>query len=41
MNPLSTFNVCRYFDYMFYIDFEASMAEARAQSALGHLQVCC
>ncbi|KAL3624986.1 ADP,ATP carrier protein [Castilleja foliolosa] len=27
-----------YFDYLFYIDFEASMAEPRAQSALGHLQ---
>ncbi|XP_052178401.1 arogenate dehydratase/prephenate dehydratase 1, chloroplastic-like isoform X1 [Diospyros lotus] len=29
---------CRYFDYLFYIDFEASMAEPRAQNALGHLQ---
>lgn len=29
----------RYFDYLFYIDFEASMAETRAQHALGHLQV--
>ncbi|KAF7150228.1 hypothetical protein RHSIM_Rhsim02G0106500 [Rhododendron simsii] len=28
----------RYFDYLFYIDFEASMAEPRAQYALGHLQ---
>ncbi|KAI9176578.1 hypothetical protein LWI28_004527 [Acer negundo] len=28
----------KYFDYLFYIDFEASMAESRAQSALGHLQ---
>ncbi|KAK1568577.1 hypothetical protein Q3G72_026174 [Acer saccharum] len=28
----------KYFDYLFYIDFEASMAEPRAQSALGHLQ---
>ncbi|CAA0835924.1 Arogenate dehydratase/prephenate dehydratase 1-chloroplastic [Striga hermonthica] len=27
-----------YFDYLFYIDFEASMAEPRAQYALGHLQ---
>ncbi|KAL7142802.1 hypothetical protein ABFS83_08G148700 [Erythranthe nasuta] len=27
-----------YFDYLFYIDFEASMAESRAQNALGHLQ---
>ncbi|PON35014.1 Bifunctional P-protein, chorismate mutase/prephenate dehydratase [Parasponia andersonii] len=26
------------FDYHFYIDFEASMAEPRAQYALGHLQ---
>ncbi|KAG5536907.1 hypothetical protein RHGRI_024365 [Rhododendron griersonianum] len=29
----------RYFDYLFYIDFEASMAEPRAQSALGQLQL--
>ncbi|GAB2285273.1 Arogenate dehydratase 2 [Dionaea muscipula] len=29
----------KYFDYLFYIDFEASMAESRAQNALGHLQV--
>ncbi|KAJ9566711.1 hypothetical protein OSB04_002677 [Centaurea solstitialis] len=29
----------KYFDYLFYIDFEASMAEPRAQYALGHLQV--
>ncbi|PSS16146.1 Arogenate dehydratase/prephenate dehydratase [Actinidia chinensis var. chinensis] len=28
----------KYFDYLFYIDFEASMAEPRAQTALGHLQ---
>ncbi|CAI9756616.1 unnamed protein product [Fraxinus pennsylvanica] len=27
-----------YFDYLFYIDFEASMVEPRAQYALGHLQ---
>ncbi|XP_057764905.1 arogenate dehydratase/prephenate dehydratase 1, chloroplastic [Salvia miltiorrhiza] len=27
-----------YFDYLFYIDFEASMAEPRAQFALAHLQ---
>ncbi|KAL8461449.1 hypothetical protein ACS0TY_031987 [Phlomoides rotata] len=27
-----------YFDYLFYIDFEASMAEPRAQYALGNLQ---
>lgn len=29
----------RYFDYLFFIDFEASMAEPRAQYALEHLQV--
>ncbi|CAN1222545.1 Arogenate dehydratase/prephenate dehydratase 1, chloroplastic, partial [Linum grandiflorum] len=28
----------KYFDYLFYIDFAASMAEHRAQHALGHLQ---
>ncbi|CAN6454313.1 unnamed protein product [Victoria cruziana] len=28
----------KYFDYLFYIDFEASMAEPHAQNALGHLQ---
>ncbi|KAM4101804.1 hypothetical protein ACB094_05G173100 [Castanea mollissima] len=28
----------KYFDYMFYIDFQASMAEPRAQYALEHLQ---
>lgn len=28
----------KYFDYLFYIDFEASMAEPRAQTALRHLQ---
>ncbi|KAE8686384.1 Arogenate dehydratase/prephenate dehydratase 1 [Hibiscus syriacus] len=27
-----------YFDYLFYLDFEASMAEPRAQNALEHLQ---
>ncbi|KAL3820719.1 hypothetical protein ACJIZ3_006624 [Penstemon smallii] len=27
-----------YFDYLFYIDFEASMADSRAQNAMGHLQ---
>ncbi|KAJ6769552.1 AROGENATE DEHYDRATASE/PREPHENATE DEHYDRATASE 1 CHLOROPLASTIC [Salix purpurea] len=27
-----------YFDYLFYIDFDASMAEPRAQHALAHLQ---
>ena len=29
----------RYFDYLFYVDFEASMADHRAQNAMGHLQV--
>ncbi|EXB37884.1 Arogenate dehydratase/prephenate dehydratase 1 [Morus notabilis] len=29
----------KYFDYLFYIDFEASMVEPRAQNALEHLQV--
>jgi arogenate/prephenate dehydratase len=28
----------QYFDYLFFIGFEASMAEERAQNALGHLQ---
>ncbi|MQL76148.1 hypothetical protein Taro_008533 [Colocasia esculenta] len=28
----------KYFDYLFFIDFEASMADPRAQNALGHLQ---
>ncbi|KAI4383257.1 hypothetical protein MLD38_009118 [Melastoma candidum] len=28
----------KYFDYLFFIDFEASMAEPRAQNALAHLQ---
>eukprot|EP00249_Psilotum_nudum_P011234 c23042_g1_i1 orf=492-1775(+) len=27
-----------YFDYLFFVDFEASMADPRAQNALGHLQ---
>ncbi|KAH7294996.1 hypothetical protein KP509_27G028000 [Ceratopteris richardii] len=34
----SNFGVAKYFDYLFYIDFEASMADPRAQNALGHLQ---
>ncbi|XP_058220336.1 arogenate dehydratase/prephenate dehydratase 1, chloroplastic-like [Rhododendron vialii] len=34
----SNTGTAKYFDYLFYIDFEASMAEPRAQSALGHLQ---
>ncbi|XP_061350623.1 arogenate dehydratase/prephenate dehydratase 1, chloroplastic-like [Gastrolobium bilobum] len=28
----------KYFDYLFYIDFEASMTEPRSQTALAHLQ---
>ncbi|KAL2633467.1 hypothetical protein R1flu_004946 [Riccia fluitans] len=28
----------KYFDYLFYVDFEASMADTRTQNALGHLQ---
>jgi arogenate/prephenate dehydratase len=28
----------RYFDYLFYVDFEASMADQRSQNALRHLQ---
>ncbi|KAK4577267.1 hypothetical protein RGQ29_027688 [Quercus rubra] len=34
----SNMGSAKYFDYLFYIDFEASMAEPRAQNALGHLQ---
>ncbi|CAA6658170.1 unnamed protein product [Spirodela intermedia] len=30
--------IAKYFDYLFFIDFEASMAEPHAQNALGHLQ---
>lgn len=30
----------RYFDYLFYVDFEASMADQNAQNALKHLNVC-
>ena len=29
----------RYFDYLFYVDFEASMADEVAQNALRHLEV--
>ncbi|GLJ18556.1 hypothetical protein SUGI_0330150 [Cryptomeria japonica] len=41
--PLRVMDGCnngsaKYFDYLFYVDFEASMADARAQNALGHLQ---
>ncbi|KAA3458970.1 arogenate dehydratase/prephenate dehydratase 2, chloroplastic-like isoform X1 [Gossypium australe] len=31
-------NGSKYFDYLFYVDFEASMAEERAQNALRHLK---
>ncbi|KAJ1418174.1 Prephenate dehydratase [Sesbania bispinosa] len=34
----SNTGTAKYFDYLFYIDFEASMTEPRAQTALGHLQ---
>lgn len=34
----SNTGAAKYFDYLFYIDFEASMAEPRAQSALRNLQ---
>ncbi|KAL2496881.1 Arogenate dehydratase/prephenate dehydratase 1 [Forsythia ovata] len=34
----SNTGTAKYFDYFFYIDFEASMAEPRAQYALGNLQ---
>ncbi|XP_020096553.1 arogenate dehydratase/prephenate dehydratase 6, chloroplastic-like [Ananas comosus] len=34
----SNHGTAKYFDYLFYIDFEASMAEPRAQNALAHLQ---
>jgi len=37
VNDTST-GAAKYFDYLFYIDFEASMADPRAQNALGHLQ---
>lgn len=30
----------RYFDYLFYVDFETSMADQNAQNALRHLRVC-
>ncbi|KAJ7552472.1 hypothetical protein O6H91_06G056700 [Diphasiastrum complanatum] len=30
--------VAKYFEYLFFIDFEASMADPRAQNALGQLQ---
>ncbi|KAJ7566442.1 hypothetical protein O6H91_02G103300 [Diphasiastrum complanatum] len=30
--------IAKYFEYLFYIDFEASMADPRAQNALGQLQ---
>ncbi|XP_021278918.1 arogenate dehydratase/prephenate dehydratase 2, chloroplastic-like [Herrania umbratica] len=31
-------NGLKYFDYLFYVDFEASMADPRAQNALRHLK---
>ncbi|XP_022730756.1 arogenate dehydratase/prephenate dehydratase 2, chloroplastic-like [Durio zibethinus] len=31
-------NGSKYFDYLFYVDFDASMAEERAQNALTHLK---
>ncbi|CAI8592785.1 unnamed protein product [Vicia faba] len=34
----SNTGAAKYFDYLFYIDFEASMTEPRAQTALEHLQ---
>ncbi|XP_027925671.1 arogenate dehydratase/prephenate dehydratase 1, chloroplastic-like [Vigna unguiculata] len=34
----SNTGTAKYFDYLFYIDFEASMTEPRAQTALAHLQ---
>ncbi|KAL2331844.1 hypothetical protein Fmac_019425 [Flemingia macrophylla] len=34
----SNTGTAKYFDYLFYVDFEASMSEPRAQTALGHLQ---
>ena len=36
---LSLFLLGRYFDYLFYVDFEASMADEVAQNALRHLEV--
>ncbi|BAT92161.1 hypothetical protein LR48_Vigan05g161200 [Vigna angularis] len=34
----SNTGTAKYFDYLFYIDFEASMTEPRAQTSLAHLQ---
>ncbi|XP_002989020.2 arogenate dehydratase/prephenate dehydratase 6, chloroplastic [Selaginella moellendorffii] len=34
----SNHGTAKYFEYLFYIDFEASMADPRAQNALGQLQ---
>lgn len=34
----STDGFPKYFPYLFYVDFEASMADQRAQNALGHLK---
>lgn len=30
----------RHFDYLFYVDLEASMADPNAQNALANLKVC-
>ncbi|KAL5731221.1 hypothetical protein ACHQM5_003970 [Ranunculus cassubicifolius] len=30
--------ISKYFDYLFYVDFEASMSDHNAQNALGHLK---
>ena len=34
----SNVGAAKYFDYLFYFGFEASIADPRAQNALGHLQ---
>ena len=34
----SNVGAAKYFDYLFYFDFEDSIADPRAQNALGHLQ---
>ncbi|KAJ0249596.1 Arogenate dehydratase/prephenate dehydratase 2 [Hirschfeldia incana] len=37
-NPLRASGGLKYFDYLFYVDFEASMADEVAQNALRHLE---
>ncbi|KAG2321475.1 hypothetical protein Bca52824_014688 [Brassica carinata] len=37
-NPLRASGGIKYFDYLFYVDFEASMADEVAQNALRHLE---